>query len=135
MEPEDRQKGGVETLGFTVDAGGNVFFTVPSQFRAYKLSPDGQLTYFGRPGSAPGRFGIAAGIATDSVGNLLVSDKLKCVVMVFDKDFNFITEFGYRGTRPENLVVPEDIAVDRLDRVYVAQGRRRGVSVTALTNR
>jgi hypothetical protein len=52
--------------------------------------------------------------------------------MIFDKDFNFIREFGYRGGSPQNLIVPNDIAVDGRDRVYVAQGRRRGVSVFAL---
>jgi hypothetical protein len=87
---------------------------------------------FGRPGSSPGRFGVIAGVATDDSGNILVTDKLKCVVMVFDKGFTFLDEFGYRGTRPENLIVPDDIAVDRKGRVYITQGRRRGVSVFAL---
>ena len=135
MEPEERQKGGTESIGFAVDEEGNVFLSVPSLFRVFKVSPDGQLAYFGRPGSVPGRFGIAAGIAFDSAGNLLVADKLKCVVMVFDKGFNFMGEFGYRGSRPENLVVPEDIAVDRQDRLYVSQGRRRGIGVFALAPR
>ena len=90
------------------------------------------MASFGRPGSAPGRFGILAGIATDSRGNLLVADKLKCVVMVFDKDFNFVTEFGFRGPRPENLILPDDVAVDRTGRLYVTQWRSRGVSVFAL---
>lgn len=135
MEPEDRQKGGTESIGFAVDEEGNVYFSVPSLFRVFKVSPDGRLAYFGRPGSVPGRFGIAAGIAFDSAGNVLVADKLKCVVMVFDPGFNFVGEFGYRGPRPENLVVPEDIAVDRQDRLYVSQGRRRGIGVFALGRR
>ena len=95
LDAEERKKGGAETVGFTVDQEGNVFFTMPILFKVYRLSPDGKVTSFGRPGSAPGRFGILAGIASDSRGNLLVADKLKCVVMVFDKDFNFVTEFGY----------------------------------------
>jgi hypothetical protein len=53
--------------------------------------------------------------------------------MVFDKDFNFLIEFGYRGAKPENLITPDDIAVDQRDHVYVSQGRNRGVSVFALT--
>jgi DNA-binding beta-propeller fold protein YncE len=92
------------------------------------------LSAFGKPGSAPGRFGVIAGVAIDSHANVLVADKLKCVVMVFDKNFNFVTEFGYRGVRPENLIVPDDIAVDRKDRLYVSQGRRRGVSVFSLAS-
>ena len=79
-------------------------------FKAFQLSPDKKLASFGRSGSAPGRFGVVAGIVTDSRGNVLVADKLKSVVMVFDKNFDFLTEFGYRGSRPENLVVPDDLA-------------------------
>ncbi len=119
-------------IGFTADEAGNIFFTIPTLFQVYKFSADGHLTSFGRPGSAAGRFGVIAGVATDAEGNLFVTDKLKCVVMMFDKDFNFVTEFGYRGTRPENLIVPDDIAVDGKDRLYVSQGRRRGISVFAL---
>ncbi len=133
LDAEERQDGETETIGFTVDPEGNIFFTIPTLFKVCKLWPNGKLTSFGRPGSAPGRFGVLAGVASDSKGNLLVADKLKCVVMAFDKDFNFLTEFGYRGSRPENLVVPDDIDIDRRDRVYVSQGRQRGVSVFALT--
>ena len=134
LEGEDRLKGtGAEVIGFTADKDGNLFFTIPTLFKVFRFSSDGKLTSFGRSGSAPGRFGVIAGVATDSHGNLLVTDKLKCVVMVFDKDFNFVTEFGYRGARPENLIVPDDIAVDGKDRLYVSQGRRRGISVFALT--
>ena len=97
LEADERQDG-VESIGFTVDQDGSIFFTMPALFRVYKRSPDGKLTSFGRPGSAPGKFGVVAGIASDSHGNLFVADKLKCVVMAFDKDFNFLTEFGYRGS-------------------------------------
>jgi len=128
------EKAGAEMFGFAVDRDGSIFFTMPTLFKVYKYSPDGTLKWFGRAGSSAGRFGIVSGVATDSRGNLLVSDKLRSVVMVFDKDFNFVTEFGYRGVRPENLVVPDSLATDRKDRVYVSQGRKRGVSVFALAS-
>ncbi len=133
LEPEDRQKGETESIGFAVDQEGNLFFTIPTLFKVYKVSPDGKLASFGKPGSAAGRFGVIAGVATDSRGNVVVADKLKCVIMVFDKDFNFLNEFGMRGTRPENLIVPDEIVIDKRDRLYVTQGRRRGISVFALT--
>lgn len=133
VDAEDKQKVGAEIIGFAVDGDDNLYFTVPVLFRVYKLSADRTLTSFGRPGSGPGRFGVLGGVATDSQGHVLVADKLRCVVMVFDRDFTFLTEFGYRGARPDNLVIPDDIAVDQRDRVYVSQGRRRGVSVFALT--
>lgn len=133
LDEEDKKKGEAELFGFSVDGEGNMYFTIPVLFRAFRVSPDKKLASFGRPGSAAGRFGVVAGITTDSRGNVIVVDKLKCAVMVFDKDFTFITEFGYRGPRPENLFVPDGIAIDRRDRIYVSQGSRRGVSVFSLS--
>ncbi len=129
---ETVEKAGAEMFGFAVDRDGSVYCTMPTLFKVYKLLPDGTLKYFGRPGSSAGRFGIISGIAIDSRGNVVVSDKLRSVVMAFDKDFNFLAEFGYRGLKPGNLSVPDDLAVDGQDRLYVSQGRRRGVSVFAL---
>jgi len=119
----------VELNGFTVDDRGNMYFTLPVLFAAYKLSPNGEMKQFGRPGSAPGKFGVAAGIATDELGYVYVADRLRSVVLVFDADLRFETEFGYRGDEPSNLIVPDDLAVDRSGNVYVAQAANRGVSV------
>jgi hypothetical protein len=130
---DEVQRAGAEMMGFTVDRDGTIYFTMPTLFKVYKYSPDGTLNSFGRPGSSAGRFGIISGIAIDSRGNVLVSDKLRSVVMVFDKDDRFLMEFGYRGVGPENLIVPDNLAVDRKDRLYVSQGRRRGISVFALS--
>lgn len=124
-----------EAGGFAVDQDGALYVTVPTLFRVVKRAADGTVTAFGASGSAPGKFGVIAGIAVDAHGNLFIADKLKCVILVFDKAFNFITEFGYRGARPENLIVPDDVASDGHDRVYVSQWRRRGVSVFSFTSR
>ncbi len=132
---DEVQRAGAEMFGFAVDQDGSIYFTMPTLFRVYKYSPDGKLAFFGRAGSSAGRFGIISGIAVDSRGDVLVSDKLRSVVMVFDKDFRFLSEFGYRGMGPENLIVPDNLAVDGKDRVYVSQARRRGVSVFSLAGR
>ena len=124
-----------EAGGVAIGEDGSVYVTAPTLFRVFKRAPDGTVSAFGVSGSAPGKFGVIAGIAIDSRGNLFVADKLKCVVLVFDKAFNFITEFGYRGSKPDNLIVPDDVAADGRDRVYVSQWRRRGVSVFSLALR
>ena len=126
------ERAGGEMFGFTVDRDGSLLATIPTLFKVFKLAPDGALSSFGRAGSSAGRFGIVSGVAVDSRGDVLVTDKLRSVVMVFDKDFNFLAEFGYRGAGHENLIVPDDLVIDRADRVYVSQGRRRGVSVFTL---
>ncbi len=115
--------------GFSVDNEGNILFTIPVLFHGYRLSPDGKLATFGQPGGGAGKFNIIAGIITDDQGHYFVTDKLKCAVLVFDKDFNFITQFGYRGfNSPGGLIVPMEMAyMDK--RLYVSSGAHQGVSV------
>jgi hypothetical protein len=133
LELEEKHRGNVEITGFSVDDGGNILLTVAVLFKAYILSLDGNLTSFGRPGGAPGRFNVVAGIVRDSKGNYLIADKLKSAVMIFDSKLNFVTQFGYRGSKPGNLVAPNDIAIDKQDRIFVNQANKRGVSVFKIT--
>ncbi len=132
LELQEKDRGNVEMIGFSVDREGNILFTVPTLFKACVLSPDGKLNWFGRPGSSAGRFNIVAGIVRDSKGNYLVVDKLKCAVMVFDQNFKFIIQFSQRGYKPGYLIAPDDIAIDNGDRIYVTQAVRKGVSVFRL---
>lgn len=117
--------------GFCVDRHKNIYFTIASRFSAFKLPADGgELRVFGTSGSGPGKFGVVAGIATDSQGNIYVTDRLRSVVIIFDGNFSFVTEFGFRGDYPGSLMVPDDIIVDdRRGRIYVAQAANRGVSI------
>lgn len=130
LREQDRNSTGI--TGFNVDPEGNMLFTISVLFSAYRLSPDGALESFGQPGSAPGKFNIVGGIATDRRGNYLVTDVLKGVVMVFDRDFRFLTQFGTYGTKPGDLIGPKDLHMDGQGRLYVTQGRKRGVSVFRL---
>lgn len=129
---EEKDRVDVEMGGFSVGKDGSILFTVPARFSAHILSPDGKLASFGKPGGAPGKFNIVTGIVSDSKGNYLVIDKLKCTVIVFDKNFKYLTQFGYRGWKSGELIAPEDIAIDRGGRVYVTQNGRKGVSVYRL---
>ncbi len=119
--------------GFSVDPDGNLLFTVPAQFSAHRLSGAGKLESFGQPGSIPGRFGIAAGITSDQRGRLYIVDTLRCVVLVFDRDFQFITEFGSRDTAPGGLIAPKELSVTSDGKIYVTQRGKRGVNVYRLT--
>jgi len=133
LELAEKERGNSEIFGFSVDGNGNILFTIPVLFKAFMLSNEGKISYFGRPGGAPGKFNIVSGIVRDSQGNFLVVDRLKSAVMIFDKKFNFVTQFGFRGLKPGNLFAPADIAIDRNDRVYVSQGRKKGISVFKLS--
>jgi hypothetical protein len=120
IQPDARKRSGVDARGFAVDASGDLLFTVPSLFRAYVVTPDGELRGFGTRGSSPGKFNVIAGIAADESGHLYVSDTLRAVVMVFDKTGRFLGEFGSRGDGPDELIAPSDLAVGG-GRVFVTQ--------------
>lgn len=118
-----------DITGFSVDNRGNMYFTMATLFTAARLTPEGTLQLFGTSGSTPGKFGVVGAIAADDMGNIYVADKLRSAVIVFDKQFNFLTEFGFRGPRAENLIVPGDVEVSRNGKIYVSQAAFKGVSV------
>jgi DNA-binding beta-propeller fold protein YncE len=115
--------------GFSVAPQGSMLFSIPVLFSVYTLSPDGSLKGFGVSGSAPGKFGVVGDVVADEKGNYYVADRLKSAVLVFDKNFNFLKEFGYRGSRPDNLIGPKNLTLDARGRLYVSQLRSRGISV------
>jgi len=119
--------------GFSVDSEGNLLFTIPAKFAAFVLSPDGEIINFGRPGGSPGKFNNVGGIVADDRGYYYVADKLKSAVLVFDKDFQFQLEFGYRGFKPENLTGPRNLALDSQGRLYVSEIGNKGISVFQIT--
>jgi hypothetical protein len=114
--------------GFRVAPNGDVLFTIPTLFKACILSADGTYKSFGIKGSAPGKFNVISGIAVDEKGYYYVADILKSAVLVFDKDFRWLKEFGYRGNRPGSIFSPVDLAAGG-GKVYVSQYARKGVSV------
>lgn len=132
MSEKEREETGLG--GFAIDRDGGFLFTIPATAKAYLFAADGTQRVFGRRGSAPGRFGVITGIAVDKAGNILVVDKLRCVVMFFErKNLGFLKEFGNRGFKPGNLIGPDDILIDSQNRAYVSALRKQGVSVYQLT--
>lgn len=131
---KEKKRADTEMAGFSIDGRGNMLFTIPVQFAAYRLSPDGIIKGFGSPGSAPGKFGVVGDIVADESENYYVADRLRSVVMIFDRDFRFIREFGYRGGRPMNLVGPRHLVLDPEGRLYVSQLQYKGVSVFKITH-
>jgi hypothetical protein len=130
-ETKDRED--YEMGDFFVDRDGSILFTAPVIGSAYRVSPDGNASLIAKRGSRPGTFGIPSGIVVDAKGNYLVSDKLKSVVLVFDRDLRFLTQFGYRGPNEFNTIAPTYLAVDDRNRVYISQLANRGVSVFELS--
>lgn len=126
------ERGRLSLGGFGFDGRGNLLVTVTERFTAYVIAPDGTVRDFGVAGSAPGRFGVIGAITGDANGNLFVADRQRSVVLMFDANLEFVTEFGGYGSQPESLVRPDALALAPEGRVLVAQMAQRGVSVFRL---
>lgn len=132
LELKDKRED-VGVRGFRVTPEGDLLFTVPTKFLACVIpAATGELSCFGTKGSAPGKFNIVTGIARDRWGNYYVADILKSAVLVFDRNFRWLKEFGYRGRRAGNLNSPAEVVVGD-DKLYVSQLGNKGVAVFQLT--
>lgn len=123
----EKERGRNDMGGVNLDPKGALLFTVPTLAKAFLLPFDGKPRVFGRGGSAPGSFGIPAGIAADERGRVFVADKGRGVVMVFDPQLELQVEFGAEEGAA-GLSRPSDLLYDD-GKLYVTQSRDRGVSV------
>ncbi len=114
--------------GFAVDRDGNMLFTIQPLFSAYLMTPAGEVRAFGTRGSAPGKFNVVGGITRDGSGNFYVVDMLKSAILVFDAEYRFVKEFGYRGRTAGSLAAPEEIVASD-EKLFVSNRGRKGVSV------
>jgi len=134
QDPEKKKNLDLEISGFSVGPDGSIYLTAPTLFSAFRLNPDGTLVGFGSSGSGPGKFGVVSGIVADEQGNIYVADRLRSVVMVFNRGFAFLGEFGYRGDRQEDLIVPDELVINAAaDRIYVSQAANKGVGVYSVS--
>ncbi len=125
---EDRDKQFI--TGLWLDDGGNLLLTCAVRFRAYAISPAGELVAtWGAPGSTPGLFGVVAGITRDEAGRTYVVDRNRGLVMAFDAGYRLISEFGGDASQEGSFGLPSNVVSDRAGRLYVTQLGRRGVWV------
>lgn len=114
--------------GFNVDPAGKLLFTMSTLFAGGAAPRNGALRLFGTRGSTPGRFNIIGGIDSDEAGNVYVTDRLRSVVSVWDRDLHFLGEFGHRGDDEAGISTPFELAVGN-GNVFVTQAGKRGVKV------
>lgn len=132
-EVPDAERADSELRGFDAAADGAFVFSIPVQFRVYVAAPDGSVRAFGKSGSAAGNFGIVSSVAFGDGGRIVVSDRLRNVVMIFDENLGFLREFGSRGDRANRLTRPGELATGSDGKLYVSQLRNKGVAVFAMT--
>jgi hypothetical protein len=128
LPPDGDRKPAASIDGFNVDESGNVLITMSTMFSGAIVTTSGDVRLFGSRGSRPGKFNVIGGIDADEKGYVYVTDRLRSVVSVWDKDLRHLADFGYRGDGAGNLLTPYEIQVGN-GRVFVAQAGKKGVKV------
>jgi tripartite motif-containing protein 71 len=115
--------------GVAVDGAGNIYLSDIGHDTITKLSPDGKvLAVWGSFGSDPGQFRVPYALAIDSAGDVYVADTFNQRVQKLSPDGKVLAEWGgSSGDMPSitgRFVLPEAIAVDSHDNVYVGDNGR-----------
>ena len=109
---------------------GTIYVPGGDQRKIFTVSADGRpLGMFGRFGSGPGRVSLPVGVAFGPHGEILVLDRMRGKILVFDGEHAFQSEFGTIGSRAGQFYHPADIAAAPDGKVYVAQGFQGRVQV------
>jgi 6-bladed beta-propeller len=77
-----------------------------------------------------GLFRQPTDVAWDSKGNIYISDGyINSRVAKYDKDGNWVKQWGTKGTAPGQFNLPHAIAIDNNDNVYVGDRSNRRIQV------
>jgi DNA-binding beta-propeller fold protein YncE len=87
------------------------------------------LGSIGSVGDGDGQFRLPLGVATDAMGNIYVSDMMRCRVQKFAPDGSFLAGVGTVGDVPGSFVRPKHIAVDSDGVVYVVDAAFQNVQM------
>ena len=85
----------------------------------FTLPPAFSLAW-GNAGSGNGQFNTPRGVATDTAGNVYVSDGNNHRIQKFDSSGNFLLAWGSHGSGNGQFIYPRGVAVDSAGTVYVA---------------
>ncbi|KPL09296.1 MAG: hypothetical protein AMS26_23020, partial [Bacteroides sp. SM23_62] len=112
-----------------IDTNGNVYVADTGNNRIQKFDLNGGfITQWGTEGSGEGQFDTPLGIDVDTNGNVYVADQRNHRIQVFDADGNYIAEHEARiplsTTSGSILAMPEDVAIQEPDKVYINAGSR-----------
>jgi len=132
-----------------VDRADNIWVTDKGSDLVIKFSPEGKvLMVIGRKQEASdedtgpvkhpnppapaedGRFRQVTDVTWDAAGDIFISDGyINSRVAKVDKDGNWLTSWGNRGSKPGEFNTPHSIAADARDNIYVADRFNRRIQV------
>jgi DNA-binding beta-propeller fold protein YncE len=126
---EDEKKVGINDVALGED--GRIYLLSADSAKVYVYDSDRELLFsFGRKGGSSGKMSRPVGVAVDDRFNrIYVIDYMRHTVLVFSKEGNYLTEFGGMGWGDGWFQFPNDIEVDSLGRIIVADTFNNRVQV------
>lgn len=106
-------------VGVTLDQAGNLYVADMYNSRIEKISPDGNVRYFGQDGTGEGQLNRPRGIAVDQAGNMYVADTSNSRIQKISPTGEFQVLAGY-GTEPGQFCDPMGMAIDQTGNIYIA---------------
>jgi len=118
--------------GLSIGCDGNLLVADTHYYRVLIYSPDGKLlnTIGGTLGHQPGEFGQVTDAVQDSQGNCYVAEKGQYDrIQKFSPGGNYILQWGGHGAEPGQFILPQSMAVDENDRIWVADACNHRIQV------
>lgn len=127
----------ISSHGIRVDAEGNIWLIDVKGHVVVKCNTEGRVLMIlgNRQGIAGNNdskdaFNEPTGIAFDKQGNLYISDGyVNARVIKFNKDGEYITHWGKKGTGDGEFNLAHDVCLDSQERVYVADRTNQRVQI------
>ncbi len=119
--------------GLTIDRQGRLLVADTHFYRVLVYSREGDLLFQigdGVQGTTPGRFGYPTDVVTDREGNFYVAEYGENDrIQVFSPDGKWRRQWGGHGYELGEFLRPRAIAIDDLDRLYVADSCNHRIQV------
>lgn len=118
--------------GLSIGSGGRILVADTHYYRVLIYSPKGGLlqTIGGRQGQLPGEFGLVTDVVQDRRGNYYVAQYGEYDrIQKYSPEGDFILYWGGHGSEPGQFVRPQNLVVDREDRIWVADACNHRIQV------
>jgi len=118
--------------GLSIGCDGNLLVADTHYYRVLVYSPEGELlrTIGGTPGNRPGEFSQVTDAVQDSQGNYYIAEKGEYDrIQKFSPEIEFLLQWGGHGSEPGRFALPQSLAVDRQDRIWVADACNHRIQV------
>jgi DNA-binding beta-propeller fold protein YncE len=126
--------------GLSISRSGKLLVADTHYYRILVYELDGRLvegaTLGGTLGNGPGEFGFVTDVVDDSQGNLYVAEYGDWDrVQKFTPEGKFLLQWGSHGEQPGQFRRPQNLAIDRHDRIWVADACNHRIQVFDTTGR